>query len=207
MPNVAVVDYGMGNLRSVMNALGELSVAAELITEPASVDRFERLLLPGVGAFAQAIATLRKSGMADALDRFVSSGRPVLGICLGMQLMCSMSEEDGMHEGLGWVPARVVSFPRSRGLKIPHMGWNALHLERSDPLFDGIDEASDVYFVHSYYVACERAADVLASTEHGVAFASIMGRKNLYGMQFHPEKSQSIGLRLLANFLRLPSQC
>jgi glutamine amidotransferase len=204
---IAVVDYGMGNLRSVMNAFSELGARAELITDPGSVGRFERLVLPGVGAFAQAIATLRRSGMSEALDQFRASGRPVLGVCLGMQLMCSTSEEDGIHEGLGWIPARVVAFPRDQGRKVPHMGWNALHLARKDSIFDEIDDGSDVYFVHSYYVACERADDVLASTEYGVSFASIIGRENVYGMQFHPEKSQSIGLRLLGNFLRMPARC
>ena len=205
MSQVAVVDYGMGNLRSVMNAMAELGASAELIVDPDAIDRFERLLLPGVGAFAQAIDTLRKSGMAAALERFRATGRPVLGICLGMQLMCDASEEDGDHGGLGWIPARVISFPRNQGRKIPHMGWNGLHLARTDPIFDGVEEASDVYFVHSYYVACEQPRDVLASTEYGVSFASVIGRDNIYGMQFHPEKSQSIGLRLLANFLRLPA--
>jgi glutamine amidotransferase len=202
---IGVVDYGLGNLRSVMNAFAEIGAPAELITDPAALDRAERAVLPGVGAFAQAIAMLRKSGMADALERFRSSGRPILGVCLGMQLMCSVSEEDGIHKGLNWIPARVVPFPRSQGIKIPHMGWNALHLAGDEPLFDGIEDASDVYFVHSYYVACERADDVLASTEYGVAFASILGRGNLFGMQFHPEKSQNIGLRLLSNFVRVPA--
>jgi glutamine amidotransferase len=202
---IAVVDYGMGNLRSVMNAFAEIGAPAELVADPAAVDRSERVVLPGVGAFAQAIATLRQSGMADALERFRSSGRPILGVCLGMQLMCGISEEDGIHEGLGWIRARVVQFQRNQGHKVPHMGWNALSLARSDAIFEGIEEESDVYFVHSYYVACELAEDVLASTEYGVKFASIFGRENLYGMQFHPEKSQSIGLRLLSNFVRMPA--
>ena len=201
---IGVVDYGMGNLRSVMNAFAEIGAPAELITDPAALDRAERAVLPGVGAFAQAIAMLRKNGMADALERFRSSGRPILGVCLGMQLMCSVSEEDGIHNGLNWIPARVVPFSRSHGAKIPHMGWNSLHLAGDEALFDGVEDSSDVYFVHSYYVTCEQADDVLASTEYGVTFASILGRGNLFGMQFHPEKSQSIGLRLLSNFVRVP---
>jgi imidazole glycerol-phosphate synthase subunit HisH len=193
--------------RSAMNALAEIGASAELISDPAALDRYDRVVLPGVGAFAQAIATLQEGGMAAALDRFRASGRPVLGVCLGMQLMCSVSEEDGIHHGLNWIPARVVPFPRSHGYKVPHMGWNALHLARVEALFDGIEEASDVYFVHSYYVSCERPDDMLASTEYGVNFASIVGRDNLYGMQFHPEKSQNIGLRLLSNFMRVPARC
>lgn len=204
---IAVVDYGMGNLRSVMNAFAEIGAPAELVTDPAVLDRAERVVLPGVGAFAQAIATLRQSGMADALERFRTSGRPILGVCLGMQLMCGISEEDGIHEGLGWIPARVVPFRRNQGHKVPHMGWNALNLARGDAIFEGIEEESDVYFVHSYYVVCEQSEDLLASTDYGVKFASIVGRGNLYGMQFHPEKSQGIGLRLLSNFLRVPTLC
>jgi glutamine amidotransferase len=204
---IGVVDYGMGNLRSVMNAFAELGAAAELVTDPTRLNQFERVVLPGVGAFAQAIATLNESGMTAALDSFRRSGRPILGVCLGMQLMCSMSEEDGLHKGLNWIPARVVPFQRDRDHKVPHMGWNALHLVRPDVLFDGVDEGSDVYFVHSYYVTAELESDVLASTDYGVPFASIIGRDNLYGMQFHPEKSQSIGLKLLENFVRTTLRC
>lgn len=204
---IAIVDYGMGNLRSVMNAFMELGAPAELVVDPKSLERYERLVLPGVGAFEQAIMTLRKNGMVDAMERFRASGRPVLGVCLGMQLMCSVSHEDGIHEGLDWIPARVEPFPRDRVNKVPHMGWNALHLARQDKILDGIEDGSDVYFVHSYHVVCNQAADLVARTEYGVTFASIIGRGNLYGMQFHPEKSQSIGLRLLSNFLRVPGRC
>jgi glutamine amidotransferase len=186
-----------------MNAFAEIGAPAELVTDPTALDCFERVVLPGVGAFAQAITTLRQNGMADALERFRSSGRPILGVCLGMQLMCGVSEEDGIHEGFGWFRARVIPFRRNQGYKVPHMGWNALNLARGDAIFEDIEEESDVYFVHSYYVACEQAEDVLASTDYGVKFASIVGRENLYGMQFHPEKSQSIGLRLLSNFVRM----
>jgi len=132
----------------------------------------------------------------------VASGKPLLGICLGMQLMCSTSSEDGEHQGLDWIKAKVVRFPNMQGLKIPHMGWNGLRFAGGDPLFAGLEEGGDVYFVHSYYVDCENKKDEVATTEHGISFASMFRRGNLYGMQFHPEKSQQIGLTLLSNFLK-----
>jgi glutamine amidotransferase len=202
MSSVAVIDYGMGNVRSVMNALSEIGAQSELVAEPAAVSKFDRVILPGVGAFAQAIQRLRNSGMADELDKYVATGKPVLGICLGMQLMCSTSTEDGEHEGLDWIKARVVRFPNMQGLKIPHMGWNGLRYAEGDPLFSGLAEGGDVYFVHSYYVDCADKKDEIATTEHGIPFASIFRRDNLFGMQFHPEKSQQIGLTLLSNFLK-----
>ena len=202
MSSVAVIDYGMGNVRSVMNALSEIGAQSELVAEPAAVSKFDRVILPGVGAFAQAIQRLRTSGMADELDKYVATGKPVLGICLGMQLMCSTSMEDGEHEGLDWIKARVVRFPNMQGLKIPHMGWNGLRYAEDDPLFSGLAEGGDVYFVHSYYVDCTDKKDEIATTEHGIPFASIFRRDNLFGMQFHPEKSQQIGLTLLSNFLK-----
>lgn len=202
MSNVAIIDYGMGNVRSVMNALSEIGASSELVADPAAVAKFDRVILPGVGAFAQAIARLRESGMKDALDKYVDTGKPVLGICLGMQLMCSSSTEDGDYEGLDWISAKVVRFPEIEGLKIPHMGWNSLRFASGDPLFDGLENGGDVYFVHSYYVDCADKKDEIAITEHGIEFASMFRRENLFGMQFHPEKSQQIGLTLLANFLK-----
>jgi glutamine amidotransferase len=202
MSNVAIIDYGMGNVRSVMNALSEIGASSELVADPAAVAKFDRVILPGVGAFAQAIARLRESGMKGALDQYVETGKPVLGICLGMQLMCSSSSEDGDHEGLDWISAKVVRFPDIEGLKIPHMGWNGLRFANGDPLFDGLENGGDVYFVHSYYVDCADKKDEIATTEHGIAFASMFRRDNLFGMQFHPEKSQQIGLTLLSNFLK-----
>jgi imidazole glycerol-phosphate synthase subunit HisH len=202
MSSVAIIDYGMGNVRSVMNALSEIGAESELVAEPASVSKFDRVILPGVGAFAQAIAKLRESGMADELTKYVATGKPVLGICLGMQLMCSTSSEDGEHKGLDWVKAKVVRFPEAEGLKVPHMGWNGLRFSSGDPLFANLEDGGDVYFVHSYYVDCEDKQDEIAKTEHGIPFTSMFRRKNVSGMQFHPEKSQQIGLTLLSNFLK-----
>lgn len=197
---IAVVDYGMGNLLSVVNALDKVGASGELVAEGDRLKDYGKIILPGVGAFAEAMENLRGRGLVEALNERVAAGVPVLGICLGMQLMCADSLEDGQHQGLGWVPAHVIPFPREAGLKVPHMGWNTLSFERDHPVTQGIESGNDVYFVHSYYVECEDPADKLGSAEHGVRFTAMFARDALVGMQFHPEKSQQVGLRLLANF-------
>lgn len=198
---VGIVDYGVGNLHSLGNAVRKIGAEADDVSRPESLSSCERVILPGVGAFAGAIANLRSSGMAEALDTYVSSGRPLMGVCLGMQLMCRVSLEDGEHEGMGWIDARVVPFPANTGLKVPHMGWNEIRRAAETPLLAGIEDGSDVYFVHSYHVVCDSPEDVALVSEYGETFVSGFARDNLYGLQFHPEKSQDTGLRLLANFL------
>jgi glutamine amidotransferase len=198
-----VIDYGMGNLRSVLNALGEIGVPGELVSAPDRLATYPCLILPGVGAFAEAMQTLIQTGLSDAISQQVEAGTPLLGICLGMQLICEQSEEGGLHTGLGFVPAAVRRFPNREGLKVPHMGWNAITWRRDHPLAAGVGSGSDVYFVHSYYVDCADPSDVLAETEHGVPFASAVCRDNVIGLQFHPEKSQRSGLRMLANFAEM----
>lgn len=198
---IAIVDYGMGNIRSVQNALAELGAESGLISDPDQVGSYDKLILPGVGAFAEAIATLRASGMERALSQAVEAGVPVMGICLGMQLMAKSSLENGYHVGLGWVDAHVVPFEPAPGLKIPHMGWNSLVMTKSSRLVEGIKDGADVYFIHSYHVSYNDPVDVLATSEYGETFTAMFSRKNLYGAQFHPEKSQKIGLRVLENFL------
>ena len=201
---IGVIDYGMGNLRSVLNALDEVGAPGELVAAPERLGDYPRLILPGVGAFADAMQTLSQSGLGAALAERVKAGTPVLGICLGMQLICERSEEDGDHIGLGFIPAAVRRFPDRAGIKVPHMGWNAVAWRREHSLAAGVDSGSDVYFVHSFYVDCADARDVLAETEHGLPFASAIARDNVMGLQFHPEKSQRPGLRLLANFAAAP---
>ena len=200
---VAVVDYGMGNVGSVLNALHELKTEGVLTKDPDELRRFSKIILPGVGAFKKAMDNLRGQGLIEVLNEHVARGKDLLGICLGMQLMCLDSMEGGLHQGLGWIPAHVIPFPNLPGLKVPHMGWNSLELLKDSPIFDSVSPGSDVYFVHSFFVECEAETLILARTEHGVKFSSIFNSGNLYGMQFHPEKSQSVGLQLLKNFIHV----
>lgn len=201
--NIGIVDYGMGNIRSVTNALEELGAASRLISTPDEIGAFGKIILPGVGAFREAKENLRASGMGEALDIHVAAGKSLLGVCLGMQLMCRESSEDGEHAGLGWFDARVVPLPKLPGLKVPHMGWNGVTFRGDHPVLNGLESGGDVYFVHSYHVECEDEADVVATTGHGIDFTSMIAHDNLLGMQFHPEKSQGIGLKLLQNFVDL----
>lgn len=203
MSSIGIIDYGMGNLRSVLNALAEIGQEAELISAPEAVAACDRIIVPGVGAFREAMENLRAQGMDTALDAYVKTGKPLLGICLGMQLICRKSYEDGAHEGLGWIDAEVRHFPPGEGIKVPHMGWNAVEYETPHPLLAEVEPGADVYFVHSYFVDCAGPGDTVGYTEHGIRFTSIVARDNVYGMQFHPEKSQSVGMRLLTNFASL----
>ena len=203
MPQIGVIDYGMGNLRSVLNAFSEIDAEAELLTAPDCIADCDKVVIPGVGAFSEAMDSLRQSGMAEALKQHVTAGKPLLGICLGMQLICKDSSEGGAHEGLGWIDAVVRHFPPAEKLKIPHMGWNAIEINHDNPLVKEIHSGADVYFVHSYFVDCADKVNEICSTEHGIRFASVIARDNVFGMQFHPEKSQNIGMQLLRNFAAL----
>jgi len=200
---VAIVDYGMGNLRSVQNAVEHVGYKSVIVANPVDLPAYAKIILPGVGAFGQAIAYLRQTGLAAALNECRESGAHILGICLGMQLMCSVSEEDGVHEGLNWFSARVTRFLPDTGLSVPHMGWNGVDFERNDPILSGLDSGSDAYFVHSYHVHCNDPTDVLASTEYGLRFHSMIQRDNIRGIQFHPEKSQEFGLGIIRNYLEM----
>ena len=197
-----VIDYGSGNLRSAAKALAAAGADVTVTADPGDVTAAERIVLPGVGAFADCRAGLdRLPGMVEALEQAVRrQGRPFLGICVGMQLMAEAGLEHGRHAGLGWIPGEVVPLA-PRPVKIPHMGWNALHPARPHPLLDGIAKEADVYFVHSYHLRPKAAADLLAETDYAGPVAAAIARDNMAGVQFHPEKSQATGLRLLANFL------
>lgn len=199
---IAIVDYGAGNLRSVELALSRLREETAVTREPDMLERADGIILPGVGAFADAMGALEKSGVVPALREQAARGKPLLGICLGMQMLLDGSEEGPGVPGLGLIPGQVRRLPDC-GLKIPHIGWNSLAPARDDPLLAGLPAEPYVYFVHSYACRADNPADVLAVTEYGVPFHAAVRRGNLVGMQFHPEKSGRVGEQLLRNFLKL----
>lgn len=198
---IAIIDYGMGNLRSVQKGFERAGYEARVVRDPAQVLAAAGVVLPGVGAFGDAMTNLKAAGMVPVIARVVAEGRPFLGICLGQQLLFEESEEWGPVAGLGLLRGRVRRLPP--GLKVPHMGWNGVKIRRPTPLLEGIPDGSYFYFVHSYYVEPAAGDIVLATTDYGISFASVVGDGNLFGIQFHPEKSSTLGLRILANFGRL----
>jgi glutamine amidotransferase len=195
---IAVIDYGMGNLRSVEKAFQYLGHDAKIITDAGQLADADHLVLPGDAAFGDAMRNLREGGWDQRIHDHVDTGRPFLGICVGLQLMFGRSEEMGQHTGLGLLPGKCVRFPTSE--KVPQIGWNQIEQQTASPLLEGVEDGSFFYFVHSYYVEAEQETDQLATTDYGIQYTSIAGRDNVYGVQFHPEKSQKIGLRLLTNF-------
>ena len=212
---IGIIDYGMGNLRSVQKAFEQVGADAQILKTPDDLARIDRLVLPGVGAFGDGMINLRKGGWVDRIKAFIDRGRPFLGICLGMQLLFESSTEDAPSPdepvvGLGVLPGRVVEFKVDQGaerIKVPHMGWNTLRWGGDDPLFEGLPQESAVYFVHSYYCVPDELAGVITSgtTEYptGSPFTSTVNTGNLWATQFHPEKSQRVGLRMLRNFATL----
>ena len=203
---LAVIDYGAGNLRSVRHALQVLGVRdMRIVQNGADLRGATRIILPGVGAFGAGMQQLCEKGFVEPLLLAVETGTPCLGICLGMQFLFERSDEMGEHEGLGLLPGQVTRFAPHATLKVPHMGWNRLKPRRPSPLMAHLDADSQVYFVHSYRCMPACAEDVVAGTDYGGEFASVVQRDNLCGVQFHPEKSQRVGLQLLGNFLKMTS--
>jgi glutamine amidotransferase len=198
---IAIMDYGMGNLRSVQKAFQKVGAEAVVTDEREIIESARAVVLPGVGAFGDAMTNLRSQGLVETIERVVERGTPLLGICLGLQLFFEESDEMGLHQGLGFFPGRVRRF--DVGLKVPHIGWNQVHIHRQSPLLDGLADDSYAYFVHSYYVEPTEDDDILATTDYGLDFASIVGRGNVFGIQFHPEKSQDVGIRILSNFVAM----
>lgn len=200
---IAIVDYGMGNLRSVQKAIEKIGQTAEIVTRPEQVRSASRLILPGVGAFRDAIHELQRLDLVEPIREHIRADKPFLGICLGLQMLFDVSHEDGEWAGLGVIPGEVVRFPQSDDLKVPHMGWNTLEPTGPIRLLDGLPADASVYFVHSYYVVPRDPSVIAARTEYGVSFTSMVARGNMFATQFHPEKSQKVGLKLLSNFASL----
>lgn len=198
---IVIIDYGMGNLHSVSKAIERLGYTPTITSDPNVIMQASGAILPGVGAFGDAMAHLRETGLDDVVKQFAASGKPLLGICLGMQLLFTSSEEHGNHTGLNLLSGNVVRFQGD--YKIPHMGWNKLNYNHAEsPLFEGIEEGF-VYFVHSFHAKLNNSDDLLASADYYQPVTAIVGRGNVYGMQFHPEKSSSVGMALLRNFLKM----
>lgn len=208
MKQVVIIDYGYGNLHSIAKAFEHVKGASQatitLSCEVSAIRRATHVVLPGVGAFADCMAGLNrfpdtKMALIEAVQK---QGKPFLGVCVGMQLMADEGLEHGRTQGFGWIDASVIPIPRHNPLKIPHMGWNMLHVKRSHPVLRGLTSGEDVYFVHSYYMDCTKTPDVVcAEVEYGVPIPAVVVKDNKIGMQFHPEKSQQVGLRLLENFI------
>jgi glutamine amidotransferase len=204
MQSIAIVDYGMGNLRSVQKALEKVGHPQAFITsEPNRVAEADKIIVPGVGAFRDAIARLHETGLVAPLLEHVRSGKPFLGICLGLQLLFSKSYEDGEHTGLDLFAGEVVRFPDQPGLKVPHMGWNQALIRRRAPLLGDLPDETSFYFVHSYYVVPRDAGVIATETDYPTPFTSMIWQDNVFATQFHPEKSQRAGLGLLHKFATL----
>jgi glutamine amidotransferase len=200
MARIVVVDYGAGNLRSVVRAIAHVGFQAEISSDPTVVARADALILPGVGAAADTMRNLSERRLVEPIKEYIASGRPFLGICMGLQVLFDVSEEGGEHRCLGVLPGRVRRLPQ--GLKVPHMGWNEVYKRQDGPLFAGIPSGEFFYFVHSYYAEPEDRAIVAAETDYGLPFAAAVCFRNIAATQFHPEKSGAWGLRVYKNFLR-----
>ena len=205
---IAIIDYGMGNLHSVLKAFEKIGDHAEIVSQPDQIASADKVVLPGVGAFRDAIDTLRRKQLVDPIIDTINSGKYFLGICLGLQLLFEDSYEDGLHKGLGVIKGSVRRFdfsdnPQHHSLKIPHMGWNSLNIRPDVPIYRGLDDGVFVYFVHSYCVVPTDDSVIATTTDHGGPFVSSICRDNLFATQFHPEKSQRVGLQILKNFALL----
>ena len=199
---IAIVDYGMGNLRSVQKGFERLGYRAEITRVVSTILGASGVVLPGVGAFNACMENLRRYGLVEPIREVVTRKKPFLGICLGFQLLFSESEEFGPQKGLGLFPGKVVGFRSENALKVPHMGWNSVEIKKPSPFLEGISDGDYLYFVHSYYVVPEDGSLVTTTTSYGGSFASSIATDHLFACQFHPEKSQKIGLAILANFAR-----
>lgn len=202
---IGIVDYNMGNLASVINAFEKVGAEISLESDPEKLQNYDKLILPGVGAFGDAMEHLKQNGMDKAVIAYAKSGKPLLGICLGMQLLFESSEEFGSHKGLGLIEGKVVAFDESKfdhKLKVPHMGWNEMFKQTDTPLFDGLNKEFYLYFVHSFHAVCDDKY-AIGKTYYGYEFVSAVNKENIYGIQPHPEKSHENGLKIIENFVKL----
>jgi glutamine amidotransferase len=197
---IAIIDYGMGNLRSVEKALEKVGAQVTVTRDADEITAADKLVLPGVGAFGDAMKNLQKRGLVDVIRREVDAGKPFLGICLGLDLVFEESDEHGLHAGFGFLPGRVELLPTK--MKIPHIGWNQINIRKESKLLAGIPDGSYFYFVHSYAVVPREESDILCTTDYGCEFVSAVERDNITAVQFHPEKSSSLGLKILENFTK-----
>jgi glutamine amidotransferase len=197
---IVIIDYGMANLRSVQKAFEKVGASASISDDPNHIAEAEKIVLPGVGAFRDASARLRDAGWAEPIRDHIRKGKPFLGICLGLQLLFTTSEEDGIHQGLDVFAGTVVRFDPKAGLKVPHMGWNQLRIRKQAPLLRDVADQSSVYFVHSYYVRPRDTSLIAAETDYPTPFTSAIWQDNVFATQFHPEKSQKVGLAMLRQF-------
>ena len=198
---IAIVDYGAGNLRSVTNAIAKLGYQPKVTSSPDEVLDAQAVILPGVGAAADTMENLKKLGMVDSIVQLIAEERPFFGVCIGLQILCTGTEEGGGHKCLNIIPGQVRKLPP--GLKVPHMGWNQVKQRISHPIFDGIPDEASFYFVHSYYVDSDDKSLIAGETEYGIPICSVVAGGNLIGTQFHPEKSGELGLKFYANFLKM----
>jgi len=202
---IGIIDYNVGNLQSVVNAFDKINSKAQVVSDPEKLKNFDKIILPGVGAFGDAMSALEKHGMKDAILEFAKSAKPLLGICLGMQLLLDSSDEFGFTKGLGLIEGNVKEFDKSKfehKLKVPHMGWNELFIQKKSPLFTDLPKEIYLYFVHSFHVACKQEF-IIGKTYYGYEFPSAIQKDNIYGFQPHPEKSHEYGLKILKNFTKV----
>ncbi len=203
---VTIIDFGAGNLRSVQKSVEYVGFQAEIVSDADIVRKASHVIFPGNGAFGDCLYGMKKHGLISAVDEFIKKGNPFLGICIGMQSLFEKSYEFGVHDGLGYIEGVVQKFPEeliSQGMKIPHTGWNSVHFKENHPVFKNIKQDSYFYFVHSFYGECKNESNIQGITSYGIDFVSAVTYENITGVQFHPEKSQQAGLKLLENFCNL----